>query len=102
MRAVTGPVRLAIVNDYEIVVSGLAAMLEGHRDRVHVVEINAQTPVLSDVDVVLVDTFGQPRHQCRDRRNRHDLVRFTLELFVDPACRRRSWCKDDHRAPHPS
>jgi NarL family two-component system response regulator LiaR len=56
---VTGPVRLAIVNDYEIVVSGLASMLEEHRDRVHVVEINAQTPVLSDVDVVLVDTFGQ-------------------------------------------
>jgi DNA-binding NarL/FixJ family response regulator len=56
---VTGPVRLAIVNDYEIVVSGLASMLEEHRDRVHVVEINAQTPVLSEVDVVLVDTFGQ-------------------------------------------
>ena len=55
----SSPVRLAIVNDYEIVVSGLASMLEEHRDRVHVVEINAQTPVLSDVDVVLVDTFGQ-------------------------------------------
>ena len=55
----TRPVRLAIVNDYEIVVSGLASMLEEHRDRVHVVEINAQTPVLSEVDVVLVDTFGQ-------------------------------------------
>ena len=53
------PVRLAIVNDFEIVVSGLASMLEEHRDRVHVAEINAQTPVLSDVDVVLVDTFGQ-------------------------------------------
>lgn len=56
---VATPVRLAIVNDYEIVVSGLAAMLEEHRERVHVVEINAQTPVISDVDVVLVDTFGQ-------------------------------------------
>jgi NarL family two-component system response regulator LiaR len=56
---VTAPVRLAIVNDYEIVVSGLASMLEAHRDRVHVVEINAQTPVLSQVDVVLVDTFGR-------------------------------------------
>ena len=55
----TGPVRLAIVNDYELVVSGLASMLQEHRERVHVVEINAQTPVLSDVDVVLVDTFGQ-------------------------------------------
>jgi DNA-binding NarL/FixJ family response regulator len=65
-------VRLAIVNDYEIVVSGLASMLEEHRERVHVVEINAQTPVLSDVDVVLVDTFGQ---LPRDGEALADLVR---------------------------
>jgi NarL family two-component system response regulator LiaR len=70
--AAAGPVRLAIVNDYEIVVSGLASMLEEHRERVHVVEINAQTPVLSDVDVVLVDTFGQ---LPRDGDALADLVR---------------------------
>jgi NarL family two-component system response regulator LiaR len=67
-----GPVRLAIVNDYEMVVSGLASMLEEHRDRVHVAEINAQTPVISDVDVVLVDTFGQ---LPRDGEALADLVR---------------------------
>jgi DNA-binding NarL/FixJ family response regulator len=66
------PVRLAIVNDYEIVVAGLAAMLEDHRDRVRVVEINAQTTVLSDVDVILVDTFGQLH---RDEAALRDLVR---------------------------
>lgn len=66
------PVRLAIVNDYEIVVSGLASMLEEHRDRVHVVEINAQTTVRSNVDVVLVDTFGQ---LPRDGEALADLVR---------------------------
>ncbi|MCW2845162.1 MAG: regulatory protein LuxR [Nocardioides sp.] len=71
-RTAAGPVRLAIVNDYEIVVSGLASMLEEHRERVHVVEINAQTPVLSDVDVVLVDTFGQ---LPRDGEALADLVR---------------------------
>ena len=54
-----GPVRLAILNDYEIVVAGLAAMLAPHGDRVHVVEIDAQLPVLSEVDLILVDTFGQ-------------------------------------------
>ena len=70
----TGPVRLAIVNDYEIVVAGLAAMLEDHRDRVHVVEINAQTAVLSDVDVVLVDTFG---HLARGGSDLSDLIRDT-------------------------
>ncbi len=59
MTATRAPVRLAIVNDYEMVVSGLASMLDDHRDRVHVAEINAQTSVVSNVDVILVDTFGQ-------------------------------------------
>ena len=53
------PVRIAIVNDYEIVVVGVAAMLAPYRDRVVVVEIDARLPVWSDVDLVLVDTFGQ-------------------------------------------
>jgi DNA-binding NarL/FixJ family response regulator len=53
------PVRLAIVNDYEIVVSGLATMLEPYADRVRIVELNAGLPVLSDVDVILYDTFAR-------------------------------------------
>jgi NarL family two-component system response regulator LiaR len=55
----TEPVRLAIVNDYEIVVSGLATMLEPYADRVRIVELDAGLPVLSDVDVVLYDTFAR-------------------------------------------
>ncbi len=55
----SSPIRVAIVNDYEIVVAGVAAMLEPHRDRVAVVEMNSGLPVLSDVDVILYDTFGQ-------------------------------------------
>jgi two-component system, NarL family, response regulator LiaR len=53
------PLRVAIVNDYEIVVAGVAAMLAPHRDRVAVVELDSGLPVLSDVDVILYDTFGQ-------------------------------------------
>lgn len=53
------PVRIAIVNDYEIVVAGVAAMLEPYSDRVDVVELDANHQVTSDVDVVLYDTFGQ-------------------------------------------
>jgi DNA-binding NarL/FixJ family response regulator len=53
------PVRIAIVNDYEIVVTGVAAMLAPFADRVHVVELDAGEPVVSDVDVALYDTFGQ-------------------------------------------
>jgi NarL family two-component system response regulator LiaR len=53
------PVRIAIVNDYEIVVAGVAAMLEPYSDRIDIVELDAGHSVSSDVDVVLYDTFGQ-------------------------------------------
>ncbi len=53
------PVRVAIVNDYEIVVAGVAEVLAPYRDRVHVVELDSRMPVLRDVDVVLYDSFGQ-------------------------------------------
>ena len=35
------------------------AILAGFGDRVAVVELDAQVPVLADVDVILHDTFGQ-------------------------------------------
>jgi len=53
------PVRLAIVNDYELVVVGVAALLAPFGDRIHVVELDSSVPVLrGDVDVILYDTFG--------------------------------------------
>lgn len=55
----TAPIRVAIVNDYEIVVAGVAAMLAPHHDRINVVELDSSLPVVSDVDVILYDTFGQ-------------------------------------------
>ena len=57
------PVRIAIVNDYEIVVAGTAAVLAPYTHRIRVVELDSQMPVISDVDVLLYDTFGQaPGH----------------------------------------
>ena len=53
------PVRIAIVNDYEIVVAGVAAVLEPYSDRIDIIELDANHQVTSDVDVVLYDTFGQ-------------------------------------------
>jgi NarL family two-component system response regulator LiaR len=53
------PVRVALVNDYELVVVGVAALLAPFRERVEVVEIDSNLPVLHDVDVILYDTFGQ-------------------------------------------
>ena len=53
------PVRVAVVNDYELVVVGVAALLQPYSDRVEVVEVDRGLPVLRDVDVILYDTFGQ-------------------------------------------
>lgn len=53
------PVRVAVVNDYDIVVAGVASVLSPYPDQVTVVELDAGLPVRSDVDVVLYDTFGQ-------------------------------------------
>jgi NarL family two-component system response regulator LiaR len=61
------PVRLAIVNDYELVVVGVAALLEPFGDRIHIVELDSSLPVVSeDVDVILYDTFGQVQGSAVD------------------------------------
>jgi DNA-binding NarL/FixJ family response regulator len=54
------PLRLALVDDYEVVLHGVARMLAPFADRVAVVEIDAQEPVSVDVDIALYDTFAQP------------------------------------------
>ncbi|CAB4693258.1 MAG: response regulator [Actinobacteria bacterium] len=53
------PLRIAIVNDYELVVAGVAALLEPYSDRIAVIEMDSGVSVVSDVDVILYDTFGQ-------------------------------------------
>ncbi|MDP2772869.1 MAG: DNA-binding response regulator, partial [Nocardioides sp.] len=53
----TRPLRLAIVNDYAVVIAGVAAFLAD--ERIDVVEIGASMAVITDVDIVLYDTFGQ-------------------------------------------
>jgi two-component system, NarL family, response regulator LiaR len=55
------PIRVAIVNDYEVVVHGIASMLRSHTHRVDVVELNASSRVAGSVDIALFDTFTQSR-----------------------------------------
>ena len=55
------PVRVALMNDYEVIVAGLQAMLAPHADRVRVVELDSLLPVHSAVDVLLYDAFGRER-----------------------------------------
>ena len=54
------PITVALVNDYDVVLAGLARMLDHYRDRAMIVEIDANEPVEEVVDVVLYDSFAQP------------------------------------------
>ena len=51
-------IRVALVNDDEVVVRGLDAMMRSYSTRIEVVELVAGKPVREPVDVALYDTFG--------------------------------------------
>ena len=53
------PITVALVDDYDVVLIGLAHMFDAYRDRVVVVEIDANKPVSTPVDIVLYDSFAQ-------------------------------------------
>jgi DNA-binding NarL/FixJ family response regulator len=85
-------IRLAIVNDYEVVVRGLASMLRSYSDRVEVVEVDANTHPAATVDIALFDDFAQ---SYRDRERIARLVR-------DPGIAKvvvYTWSADDPGEP---
>ena len=51
---------MALVDDYDVVLKGVAHLFDDYRDRVVVAEIDANMTVAEPVDVVLYDTFAQP------------------------------------------
>jgi DNA-binding NarL/FixJ family response regulator len=55
-----GPIRVAAVNDYELVVEGVAAMLRPFTDRVLVVDrLLVGDEIEQQIDVALYDTYGR-------------------------------------------
>jgi DNA-binding NarL/FixJ family response regulator len=54
------PITVALVDDYDVVLIGVANMLEQYRDRVVIAEIATNEPVKDAVDIVLYDSFAQP------------------------------------------
>ena len=54
------PITVALVDDYDVVVIGVAKMLERYRDRVVIAELDSSMPVSDTVDIVLYDSFAQP------------------------------------------
>jgi DNA-binding NarL/FixJ family response regulator len=64
--AASAPIRLALIDDYEVVLLGLAHMFDRYRDRVNVVDIQTGRPVTTDVDIALFDTFAQHEADSND------------------------------------
>jgi two-component system, NarL family, response regulator LiaR len=59
MGSETRPIRLALSNDYHVVIAGLAAMLADHSDRVEIVATTTARDITAAADVILFDTFGR-------------------------------------------
>lgn len=51
---------MALIDDYDVVLLGLAQMLEPYRDQVGVIEIDVNEPLQDTVDIALYDSFAQP------------------------------------------
>jgi DNA-binding NarL/FixJ family response regulator len=54
------PLRIRLLNDYELVVMGLRTILEPFASRVEVVEADVRDTADRRVDLTLYDTFGRP------------------------------------------
>jgi DNA-binding NarL/FixJ family response regulator len=94
---VATPVRIAVVNDYEIVVAGLAALLRQFPEQLNVVEqLVIGEPLLEPVDVALYDTYGRvgiatpALRALRDTPNVHHVAMFSLDLGPDLIAEGRS------------
>jgi DNA-binding NarL/FixJ family response regulator len=54
------PILIALIDDYDVVLTGIARMLDPYRHRVLVAEIDTNEPLVDTVDVALYDSFAQP------------------------------------------
>ena len=82
-------ITVALVDDYDVVLLGVARMLDGYRDRVHIVEIDANETLADTVDIVLYDSFAQPesdQHEIAvlvDNPRAHHVAVYTWNFHPD-------------------
>ena len=82
------PIKIALVNDYQIIVEGLRVMLEPFADRIRVVETVAGDTPDGSCDIALFDTFAGRRHAlCRVREMLadRDISKVVLYTWDAPA-----------------
>ncbi|MDT0212740.1 response regulator transcription factor [Rothia sp. ARF10] len=90
------PVTVAVINDHELIVRGVAAMLEPFADLVEIVELDADLPVSQPVDVALYDAFtrtslgGDDLDELVDNPNVGRVVLYTWALTPELIATARS------------
>jgi DNA-binding NarL/FixJ family response regulator len=72
------PITVALVDDYDVVLMGVANMFDQYRDQVVVAELDSNKAVEDAVDIVLYDSFAQPESD-------HDEI---AVLVANPRARR--------------
>lgn len=89
MLRVDRPITVALIDDYDVVLTGVAHMLEPYRDRVVVVEIDANKPLRDVVDIALYDSFAQPESDHEEinvlvqNPRAHRVVVYTWNFHAD-------------------
>src|ERR1700716_92793 len=83
------PITVALVDDYDVVVKGVANMLDPYRDRIVIAELDATMPVDDEVDIVLYDSFAQPESDHEEigmlvaNPRAHRVVVYTWNFYPD-------------------
>lgn len=80
---------VAVINDFEVVVRGVAGLLEPFADKLRLVELNVGMPVSEPVDIALYDTFAmegagsQSLNDIAQNENIRALVFYSWNLCPD-------------------
>jgi DNA-binding NarL/FixJ family response regulator len=62
------PITVALVDDYDVVLQGVAHMFDQYRHRIVVTELDSNESVDNVVDIVLYDSFAQPESDQEEIR----------------------------------
>ncbi len=63
---IVGPITVALVDDYDVVLLGVAKILDQYPDRVVVTEMDTNHLPRNPVDIVLYDAFAQPESDSEE------------------------------------
>ena len=88
------PIRVALSNDFEIALLGLAQMLARHPDQVQIVDVTTEARLPHEADVILFDTFGRlpvddPKLHAIREQNTGKVVVYSWFDYPEEAARRQ-------------